>query len=51
MVIRKEGEAHIGKRIRDIVDQCLEIDSGDGAAFKRQKIEQEQQLQNQHEQR
>ena len=35
MVIRKEGEAHIGKRIRDIVDMCLEIDSGDGAAYKR----------------
>ena len=42
MVIRKEGEAHIGKRIRDIVDQCLEIDINDNGAYKRQKVEYEQ---------
>jgi len=35
MVIRKEGDSHIGKRIRDIVDQCLEIDVQDPGAYKR----------------
>ena len=39
MVIKKDGEANIGKRIRDIVDQCLEIDVLDSGAYKRQRVE------------
>ena len=46
LLIKQDQVSAMGKRLNDIVNTCLEIDiRGDTQALKRQKAEEEQQLQ------